>query len=364
MTTELRIVDFPVSSLLNQLNPKNPRWIDEATFKALRKSLAEFSCVEPIIFNTRTSQVVGGHQRIKAAAANGAESLPTVLIDISPEEEAAFNIALNKIRGEWDYQKLSSILADLQDCGIDLQVTGFTSEEADVICNQYSRDLDVVIQSSSGQQAQESQSVLERFKVELDDVDEDEFDDELDDELDDDETDSPQTDAIDVVAKPVSSTTTTTSAAPAPTVVATTNDTGVERSADPVPGQSVIESESHSSSATPDPEQDDSDSDEVVTAGDATSGSTAISSGGNSKQVTSNGVIVEARNFSAKEASQELNKTIKIQFGLFNYKVPPQVYQLWLEDIKNRSFNGTSPVALGSVVAEMLGLNNEQEETN
>jgi DNA modification methylase len=114
---------------LNLLNPAeyNPRRITEQQLDALTRSMHEFGVVDPIIVNA-DGTVIGGHQRLKAAERLGLETVPVVYFDLSKPQEKALNLALNRISGEWDEDKLTALLAELAD-DIDLALTGFTDEE-------------------------------------------------------------------------------------------------------------------------------------------------------------------------------------------------------------------------------------------
>ena len=49
----------------------NPRKISDHDLGALRWSLRFFGIIEPIVVNRRSGRIVGGHQRVKAAQAEG-----------------------------------------------------------------------------------------------------------------------------------------------------------------------------------------------------------------------------------------------------------------------------------------------------
>ena len=49
----------------------NPRTISDHDLAALGRSMTSFGVVEPVVVNARTDRIVGGHQRVKAAAAGG-----------------------------------------------------------------------------------------------------------------------------------------------------------------------------------------------------------------------------------------------------------------------------------------------------
>jgi hypothetical protein len=131
--------DYKTTELIKQLNNDNPRKISDRQKEALAASLTEFGCVEPVVINLRTKQIVGGHQRVMEAAKLGIKSLPVVEIDVDNDREMAFNIALNKISGNWDYAKLGEILAEVQET--DFLVTGFDALEVSTIVDRYNSDI-------------------------------------------------------------------------------------------------------------------------------------------------------------------------------------------------------------------------------
>lgn len=107
-------------------NPRVPLTTDDPVGRALRKSLDQFGCVEPPVFNRRSGTLVAGHQRVAALAEMGVSEIETVIVDLVPEQERALNLALNKISGHWDEAKLAKLLDELvQVPDFDLGVTGF-----------------------------------------------------------------------------------------------------------------------------------------------------------------------------------------------------------------------------------------------
>jgi ParB-like chromosome segregation protein Spo0J len=94
--------------------PWNPRRISEEQKSALAQSVQSFGLVEPIIWNQRSKRVVGGHQRIEALFHNGQTETDVVVVDLDDANEKALNLALNKISGEWDDQKLADLLREIR----------------------------------------------------------------------------------------------------------------------------------------------------------------------------------------------------------------------------------------------------------
>jgi hypothetical protein len=99
--------------------PYNPR-VDltpgHPTFEKLRRSIENFGTVEPIVWNSRTGHVVGGHQRLSVLKHLGHTHVDVVVVDLDLPQEKTLNLALNRIVGEWDEGKLAELLKDL-DCG-------------------------------------------------------------------------------------------------------------------------------------------------------------------------------------------------------------------------------------------------------
>jgi len=120
---------------INKINPAsyNPRKDlkpDDAEYKHLVKSIDEFGYVEPLVWNKRTGNLVGGHQRFKIILAQGAKEVLVSIVDLPIEKEKALNIALNKIQGDWDEQKLALLLDELTKVPeFDVGLTGFETEE-------------------------------------------------------------------------------------------------------------------------------------------------------------------------------------------------------------------------------------------
>ena len=121
--------EIPVSELSGMAAGYNPRKISEHDKAALRRSLRFFGPVEPIVVNRRTQRIVGGHQRVVAAEAEGIDSLPVAWVDLDEPSEKQLNLALNRISGEWDEEKLADLLRGLGESGADLELTGFDASE-------------------------------------------------------------------------------------------------------------------------------------------------------------------------------------------------------------------------------------------
>lgn len=106
----------------------NPRTIKDESRADLGRAIDKFGLVEPLVFNKRTGNLVGGHQRLKKIdkeEANDNYLLRVAVIDVDLKTEKELNIALNNpnIQGDYDLAKLGEMFRS-QD--IDVASTGFS----------------------------------------------------------------------------------------------------------------------------------------------------------------------------------------------------------------------------------------------
>jgi len=112
-------------------NPRKDLKPGDPEYDKLKRSIEQFGYVEPLIWNKATSRVVGGHQRLKVLIDMGITEVECVVVELPEDKEKALNIALNKISGEWDKDKLALLIADLQGADFDVSLTGFDPAELD-----------------------------------------------------------------------------------------------------------------------------------------------------------------------------------------------------------------------------------------
>lgn len=116
---------------LAELNPAlyNPNYMDKAQTKQLSNSIDTWGYLDPIIVNKRNMVVVGGHQRLTKLLQKGIIEEDVVLVDLDTNNEKALNLALNKIKGQFDETKLQTLIEDLELEGFDVELTGFQNSE-------------------------------------------------------------------------------------------------------------------------------------------------------------------------------------------------------------------------------------------
>lgn len=135
----MKVKSVPINSIY--LFEENPREIDKEQFEKLKNSIKEFGFVEPIVVNLRNDKsftdserkptIVGGNMRYRAAKELGFKEIDIVEIDIDKNREKILNIALNRISGKWDIEKLEKMIFELsnEDLNLDLDLTGLEDWE-------------------------------------------------------------------------------------------------------------------------------------------------------------------------------------------------------------------------------------------
>lgn len=128
---------------INDITPAdyNPR-IDlnenDEEYKKIKNSIEEFGYVDPIIWNKRTGNIVGGHQRYTVLKDLGYDKVDVSVVDMNEQDEMALNVALNKVEGEWDRNKLKDVIEQLEEDR--LMFTGFDEDEIDSLMNDINID--------------------------------------------------------------------------------------------------------------------------------------------------------------------------------------------------------------------------------
>jgi len=128
---------------VSEINPApyNPRvdlQPDDPEYQKLKKSIATFGYVEPLVWNERTKTLISGHQRLKILIDQCLTEVEVSVVDLSLEQEKSLNLALNKIRGDWDDDKLAVLIEELQKMpDLDVGLTGFDSSEISQLLDSY-----------------------------------------------------------------------------------------------------------------------------------------------------------------------------------------------------------------------------------
>lgn len=127
----------------SEFNPRVKLEKNSKEYKEIANSIREFGFVEPLVVNKHNMAVIGGHQRLAVMKDLGEGTIQCVFID-EPDQtrEKALCVALNKIKGDWDMEKLKSLLRDED---VSIFPTGFEEGEVnlDDILGEEEPELDI-----------------------------------------------------------------------------------------------------------------------------------------------------------------------------------------------------------------------------
>jgi DNA modification methylase len=135
MSINLNVEYVPIQTLNPYAN--NPRKHSICQVKQIAKSIKSASFINPILID-RNRDIIAGHGRFLAAQHLGLELIPVITVDhLSDKQIRAYRIADNKIaeNSTWDEELLKVELEYLShiDLDIDMDSTGFTTSEIDIL---------------------------------------------------------------------------------------------------------------------------------------------------------------------------------------------------------------------------------------
>jgi hypothetical protein len=92
--------------------PYNPREITAQAYEALKSVVEEFGIVEAIVWNQRSGNIVGGHQRYRLLRESNQADAWAFVVDLDEAEEMALNLALNNpnAQGTFKHQAVVDII--------------------------------------------------------------------------------------------------------------------------------------------------------------------------------------------------------------------------------------------------------------
>lgn len=139
-------------------NPRIDLIPGDTEYENLRRSITTYGMLIPVVWNERTNRVVGGHQRLTVLENEGETETDVSVVDLDETQEKQLNVALNKVEGGWDEEKLAELLIEL---GEDATLTGFTQQEIDSLTN----DIDSLIDGDTVDE--ELKAIEELFNISL-----------------------------------------------------------------------------------------------------------------------------------------------------------------------------------------------------
>lgn len=114
---------------------RNARTHSKKQVRQIADSIEAFGFNNPVLISD-DNEIVAGHGRYAAAKHLGLETVPCVrLSHLSPDQRRAYILADNKLalNAGWDQELLAVELEELKALDLDIELTGFSMPEIDII---------------------------------------------------------------------------------------------------------------------------------------------------------------------------------------------------------------------------------------
>lgn len=140
----MNIVKVDIGKLIfPSYNPRKKLIPEDKIYKSIKASIEKFGYVDLIIVN-KNFTIIGGNQRVQILKDLGYTEIDVIQLDLNKKEEKALNIALNKIQGTWDEEKLNLLLTDLKtSLKDDFFTTGFNDKEVERLRKKFEKMPDI-----------------------------------------------------------------------------------------------------------------------------------------------------------------------------------------------------------------------------
>lgn len=141
MKVEMRIEKKPLRALKRAAyNPRKKLKEGDKEYEKIKRSIEAFELVEPLVWNERTGNLVGGHQRLTVMQDMGYTEVEVSVVNLDEAQEKQLNVTLNKVKGRWDFDKLAELLGEMDDVAL----TGFEQWEVDGLSTDYDHIADLL----------------------------------------------------------------------------------------------------------------------------------------------------------------------------------------------------------------------------
>ena len=137
---EIKIINKNIEELVEP--NYNPRKITAKQREEIKKSLATFGFVQPVVINTFTGReniIIGGNQRVKIAKMLGYAEVPCIEVNLDEKQEKELNLRLNKNQAEFDF----GALTDFFDRDLLFDV-GFTESEIGKVLSDFDEKFNAI----------------------------------------------------------------------------------------------------------------------------------------------------------------------------------------------------------------------------
>lgn len=131
-----QVIERPIASL--RPYARNARTHSKKQIKQIADSIGRFGFTNPVLVSEE-GEIIAGHGRVEAAKSLGWKVVPTIaLAHLSEAERRAYVIADNKLamNAGWDREILAIELQALVDLEFDVELTGFSLAEIDIVLDE------------------------------------------------------------------------------------------------------------------------------------------------------------------------------------------------------------------------------------
>lgn len=131
-----QVIERPIASL--RPYARNARTHSKKQIKQIADSIGRFGFTNPVLVSEE-GEIIAGHGRVEAAKSLGRKVVPTIaLAHLSEAERRAYVIADNKLamNAGWDREILAIELQALVDLEFDVELTGFSLAEIDIVLDE------------------------------------------------------------------------------------------------------------------------------------------------------------------------------------------------------------------------------------
>lgn len=138
MSTTYQVVERDIATL--RPYARNARTHSKKQIKQIARSIERFGFTNPVLVSDE-GEIIAGHGRVEAAKLIGWKQVPTIALShLSPAERRAYVLADNKLalNAGWDKEILAIELQALVDLEFDVELTGFSLAEIDLVLDEAS----------------------------------------------------------------------------------------------------------------------------------------------------------------------------------------------------------------------------------
>src|SRR5258707_3767886 len=143
--SEIAMEQFPLANAIDPMPvarlrpyPGNARIHSKKQIRQIADSIRHFGFNNPVLIG-EDGGIIAGHGRVEAAKLLGLDSVPTVrLAHLNAAQRRAYVLADNKLalNAGWDRELLAIELQGLIDVDFDVELTGFSSAEIDIVLDE------------------------------------------------------------------------------------------------------------------------------------------------------------------------------------------------------------------------------------